>query len=81
MLYVMHVLTVTITCTFLAELEVQESIFGSYMRNGVMDDPHGPYTMRKRSKFCMLAGSNGRRGSQEPVTMRSLHKEVRRLKS
>jgi hypothetical protein len=38
MFYVMHVLTIIITCTFLAELEVHEKNFGSYMRTGVMED-------------------------------------------
>jgi hypothetical protein len=31
--YVMDVLIVIITCTFLAELEVHDNTFGSYMRN------------------------------------------------
>jgi hypothetical protein len=43
MFYVMHVLTIIITCTFLVELEVQENNFGSYMRNGVMEDVEGYY--------------------------------------
>jgi hypothetical protein len=34
-------LTIIITCTFLAELEVYERNFGSYMRAGVMEDAHG----------------------------------------
>jgi hypothetical protein len=34
----MHVLTIIITCTFLAELEIHENNFGSYMRTGVMED-------------------------------------------
>jgi hypothetical protein len=41
MFYSMHVLTIIITCTFLAELEVQENNFGSYMRTGVMEDAQG----------------------------------------
>jgi hypothetical protein len=41
--YVMHVLTIIITCTFLAELEVHESNFGSYMRTRVMENSQGYY--------------------------------------
>jgi hypothetical protein len=41
--YTMHVLIVIITCTFLAELEVQEDNFGSHMRNGFMEDAQGYY--------------------------------------
>jgi hypothetical protein len=43
MFYSMHVLTIIITCTFLAELEVHENNFGSYMRTGVMEDAQGSY--------------------------------------
>jgi hypothetical protein len=43
MFYVMHVLTIIITCTFLAELEVHEINFGSCMRTRVMDYSHGSY--------------------------------------
>ena len=38
MFYVMHALTIIITCTFLAELEVHERKFGSCMRIEVMKD-------------------------------------------
>jgi hypothetical protein len=44
MFYVMHVLTIIITCTFLAELEVQERKIVSYMRNKIMDDSKGYYS-------------------------------------
>jgi hypothetical protein len=37
-------LTIIITCTFLAELEVYERNFGSYMRTGVMEDAQGYYS-------------------------------------
>jgi hypothetical protein len=43
MFYVMHVLTIIITCTFLEELEVQERKFGSYMRIVVMEYAQGSY--------------------------------------
>jgi hypothetical protein len=43
MFYVMHVLTVIITCTFIAELEVHENKSGSYIRNGNMEDDQGSY--------------------------------------
>jgi len=40
-------LTVNIACTFIAELEVQERKFGSYMRNGVMYDSQGYYRYKE----------------------------------
>jgi hypothetical protein len=43
MFYVMHVLTIIITCTFLVELEVHGNKFGSYMRTGVMEYSQGSY--------------------------------------
>jgi hypothetical protein len=43
MFYVMLVLTVIITCTFLAKLEVHERKFGSYMRTEVMEYAQGYY--------------------------------------
>jgi hypothetical protein len=41
MFYVLYVLAIIITCTFLTELEVHERKIGSYMRNGVMEDAQG----------------------------------------
>jgi hypothetical protein len=82
MFYSMHVLTIIITCTFLAELEVHENNFGSYMRTGVMEDAQGSYNHEEEviglhvSMGNVETESNGRRGRQEPVTMRSLHREV-----
>jgi hypothetical protein len=38
MFYAMHVLTITIIFTFLAEIEVWKINFGCYMGNGAMDD-------------------------------------------
>ena len=75
-------LTIIIACTFLAELEVQESNFGSYMRIGVMDDAQGSYSHEKKIKGLHVimsnveTKSNGRRDRWECVTMRSLHREV-----
>jgi hypothetical protein len=43
MFYAMHVLTVIITCTFFAELEIQEGNFGIYMGTRVMEYAHGYY--------------------------------------
>jgi hypothetical protein len=78
----MHVLTIIITCTFLAELEVQENNFGSYMRTGVMEDAQGSYNHEEEiigmhvNMGNVETELNGRRDRQETVTMRSLHKEV-----
>jgi hypothetical protein len=47
MLYVMHVLTIIITGTFLTELEVQDNNFGSYIRTGVMEDSQLSYSDEK----------------------------------
>jgi len=75
-------LTVIITCTFLAELEVQENNFGSYMSIGVMDDAQGSYIHEEEiiglhvNMGNVETKSNGRRDRHDPVTMRSLHKEV-----
>ena len=44
MFYVIHVLTVIITCTFLTELKVQEKKFGYYMRTRVMEYAQRSYT-------------------------------------
>jgi hypothetical protein len=82
MFYVMHVLTIITTCTFLTELEVQENNFGSYMRTGVMEYSYGYYRHEEEIRGLHFSmgnveiDSNGRRGRQEPVTMRSLHREV-----
>jgi hypothetical protein len=43
MFYVIHVLTIITTCTFLVELEVQERNFGTYMGTRVMEYAHGYY--------------------------------------
>jgi hypothetical protein len=83
MFYVVHVLTVIITCTFFAELEVHERKFGSYMRTGVMEYSHGSYNHEEEiivfhvSMGNVKTWSNGRRGGKELVTMRSLHGEVK----
>jgi hypothetical protein len=37
-------LTIVIACTFLVELEVHESNFGSYMRTRFMEDAQGYYS-------------------------------------
>jgi hypothetical protein len=82
MFYVMHVLTIIITCTFLEELEVQERNFGYYMRTRVMDDAQGCYNHEEEIKGVHIGmrnseiDSNGRKGKQDPLTMRSLHREV-----
>jgi hypothetical protein len=47
MFYVMHVLIISITCTFLFELEVHERKFSSYMKTGVMDDVQGSYSHKE----------------------------------
>jgi hypothetical protein len=81
-LYDMHVLTIIITCTFLVELEVQEIIFSSYMRTGVIKYAQG-FSIHDEEIIGMHVGmsnvetmSNGRRGRNEPITTRSLHREV-----
>jgi hypothetical protein len=52
MFYNMHVLTIIITCTFIAELEVQENKFGSYMRIGVMEYSQG-YCIHEEEIRCL----------------------------
>jgi hypothetical protein len=75
-------LTIIITCTFLAKLEVQERKYGSYMRNGVMEYAQGFYSHEKDIiGIHVIMGnadtkSNGRRDEKECITMRSLHREV-----
>jgi hypothetical protein len=82
MFYSMHVLTIIVACTFLAELEVQENKFGSYIRTGVVEDSQGSYNHEEdiRGMHVNMGNveteSNGRRGGQELVTIRSLHKKV-----
>jgi hypothetical protein len=82
MFYAMLVLTISITCTCLVELEVQENNFCSYTRTGVMEDAHGYYNHEEEIIGLHLnmendeTKSNGRRGSHEPITMRSPHREV-----
>jgi hypothetical protein len=86
MFYAMHFLTIIITCTFLAELEVHKRKFGSYMRNRVMDDDQGSYIHEEEIIIMHFdmgndeTKSNGRRDRQEPITMRSLHREVKRYR-
>jgi hypothetical protein len=58
MFYVMHVLTIIITCTFLAELEVQENKFGSYMRTGVMEYAQGYYNHEEEIKGIHVSMGN-----------------------
>jgi hypothetical protein len=83
----MHALTLIITCTFLAELEVHENYVGSYMRTRVMDDVHGSYNYEEEIKcfhFNMgnaKTNSNERRDMWELVTMRSMHREVQSYRS
>jgi hypothetical protein len=83
MFYTMHVLTLIITCTFIIELKVQESNFGSYMRTGVMEDAQGSYNNEEEIiGLHVIMGnaetnSNGRRDMHELVTMRSLYREVK----
>jgi hypothetical protein len=82
MFYSMHVLTIIITCTFLVELQAHENNFGSYTRNGVMEYAQRSYS-HEEEVIILHVGmgnaetkSNGRRGRHEPVTMRSLQREV-----
>jgi hypothetical protein len=42
--YSIHVLTIIITCKFLAKLEVQENNFDSHMRTGVMEYSQGSHS-------------------------------------
>jgi hypothetical protein len=78
----MHVLTIIIACTFLVELEVQKNNFGSYMRIEVMEYTQGSYIHEEDVRGLHVSmenaktESNGRRGRQDPITMRSLHREV-----
>jgi hypothetical protein len=86
MFYSMHVLTIIITCTFLAELEVQENNFGSYMRTGFMEYSQGYYNHEEEFRGLHVSmgnvetKSNGRRGRHEPITMRILQREVQRYR-
>jgi len=80
--YAMHVLTIIITCTFLAELEVQEKKLGSHTRTGVMEDAKEYYSCEEEiihlhvSMGNVEIDSNGRRGKNMLVTMRRLHRRV-----
>ena len=82
MFYSMHVLTIIITCTFLAELEVQEKKIGSYMRTRVIKDTHGYQSHEEEFRGLHISmgnveiESNGRRIRNEPIIMRSPHREV-----
>jgi hypothetical protein len=80
------ILTIIVTCTFLAELEVHERIFGSYMRTRDMEDSQGSYNHEDEVRGLHVnmgnaeTESNGRRSRVELVeldeTMRSLQREV-----
>jgi hypothetical protein len=80
--YAMHVITIIITCTFLKKLKEQERKFGSYMRTRAMEDAQRSYSHQEEiigldvTMVNAKTKSNGRRDRQEPVTMRSLHREV-----
>jgi hypothetical protein len=82
----MHVLTIIVTCTFLAELEVHEGNFGSYTRTRVMEYSQGSYSHEEDIiRLHVNMGnaetqSNGRTYMQDHVTMRSLHREVQSYK-
>jgi hypothetical protein len=71
--YCMHIL---------AELEIQKKDFSSYMRTRDMEDAQGSYNHEEEIRGLHVSmgnvetESNGRRDRQEPVTMRSLQKEV-----
>jgi len=75
-------LTIIITYTFLAKLEVHERKYGSYMRNGVMEYAQGFYSHEKDIIGLHVimrnaeTKSNARRDENECVTMRNLHREV-----
>jgi hypothetical protein len=75
-------ITLIITGTFLAKLDVEESNFGSYKMNGVMEDAQGYYIHEEEIKGMHVSirnveiGLNGRRDRKDPITMRILHKEM-----
>jgi hypothetical protein len=56
------------------------------MRTGVMKNAQGSYNHEEEVKGIHFnignygTHSNGRRGGKEPVTMRSLHREVQRYR-
>jgi hypothetical protein len=75
-------LIVIIACTFIADLEVHERKFGSYMRTGVMEYAQG-YQNHEEEVIGMHVNmgnagtkSNGRRDTKELVTMRNMHREL-----
>jgi hypothetical protein len=74
----------TITCTFLPELEVEEGNFCSYMRNGVIEGSQGYYNDEEEGLGVYVImgnvekSSNGRRNRKQHVTMKILHREVHR---
>jgi hypothetical protein len=82
MFYSIHVLTIILTCTFLAELEVQENNFDSHMRIGVMEDSQGSHIHEEDIRGLHVnmgnveSESNARRDGQERVTMKIFHREV-----
>jgi hypothetical protein len=71
---------------FTAEVKGTGRKFGSYMRTTVMEDAQGSYSHEEEFKGLHFSmgnveiKSNGRRGRHEPVTMRSLHREVWRYR-
>jgi hypothetical protein len=77
------ILRIIVTCKFLVELEVQERIFGSYMRNRDMEDSQGSYNHEEEVRGLDVnmgneeTDSNGRRSKVEPMDM---DKTMRRLK-
>jgi len=78
----MQALTIIITCKFIPGLEVHEKNFCYYMRKGAMENAHGSYNHGEEIKGLYInmgnveTSSNGRRGTQDPITMRNLQREV-----
>jgi hypothetical protein len=64
---------------FITKIRNTGGQFGSYMRNTTMEDSQGSYNHEEEVKELHViienskTKSNGRRGKDKPITMRSLH--------
>jgi hypothetical protein len=82
MFYAMHISNNNYYMHISCRIRGTERNFSSYMRTGVMEDAQGSYNHEEEiiglhvSMGNVETESNGRRDRQEPVTMRSLHREV-----
>jgi hypothetical protein len=82
MLYAMHISDNNYFMHICCGIRGAERNFSYYMRTRVMEDAQGYYSHEEEiiglhiNMGNVEIESNGRRDRQEPVTMRSLHREV-----